>query len=324
MFEKDPKDYMFLAETFTLTAFFRSLNYFFPSEYIIKFLLKTSNLSLEDLIKRWDNFDQVFWSDKWRLISALSFSSIIEARGILLDSILKEKIKKNDTIILELWSWFSPRWLFFINKLWFKNYIETDLPKEITLKNKFYEFLDTQEIKTPKTIKFNVEYRKNWNEIYNYIKILKIENPNLKNIILVSEWLLIYLDKRCQKLFFEELNIFAELLNNEWLETSYLTIDMPTHENFTNWLVDEWSDFSSHIEVMKNVDPTILESLHNTEKDFLAENSIRNIEKYYYDMKIISSLNTPKLEKYKSLDDLEQKIIKFLTQKILFAWEYKL
>jgi len=72
---------------------------------------------------------------------------------------------------------------------------------------------------------------------------------------------------------------------------------------------------------MKNVDPEILESLHNTQKDFLMENSIKKIKKYYYDMNIINSLHTPKLEKYRNLPELEQKIVKFLTQKILFAWE---
>jgi len=60
MLENEIKDYKFLAETFTLTAFFRSLTYYYASEYIIKFLLKTSNLSLDDLKKRWDGFDKVF------------------------------------------------------------------------------------------------------------------------------------------------------------------------------------------------------------------------------------------------------------------------
>jgi len=98
---------------------------------------------------------------------------------------------------------------------------------------------------------------------------------------------------------------------------------MPTHENFTNWLIHEWFDFTSHIEVMKNVDPEILESLHNTEKDFLMENNIKNIKKYYYNMKIISWLYTTKLEKYRNLQDLEHKIINFLTQEILFVWEIR-
>lgn len=321
MLENEIKDYKFLAETFTLTAFFRSLTYYYASEYIIKFLLKTSNLSLDDLKKRWDGFDKVFWDEKWNTISALSFSTIIEARWELIDSILEEKIKNNDTVILELWAWFSPRWLYFLNKIWYKNYIETDLSKTISLKNKFYSFLETQGFKIPKVMKFNVEQKSDWKEMYDYIKILKLENPNIVNLQIVSEWLLIYLNKKQQKHFFEDLNIFAWLLNNEWIKTNYLTIDMPTHENFTNWLTYEWFDFTTHIEVMKNVDPEILESLHNTQKDFLMENSIKKIKKYYYDMNIINSLHTPKLEKYRNLPELEQKIVKFLTQKILFAWE---
>ncbi len=100
MLEIETKDYKLLAETFTLTAFFRSLTHCYNSDYIIKFLLKTSNLSFEDLKKRWDNFDNIFWKEKWPLISALSFSAIIEARWRLLDSIIKKKIEKNDTIIL--------------------------------------------------------------------------------------------------------------------------------------------------------------------------------------------------------------------------------
>ncbi len=191
MLENNLKDYKFLAETFTLTAFFRSLINYFSSEEIIKFLLSISNLSFDDLKKRWDGFDNVFWKEKWKLISSLSFSSIIEARWSLIDSILQEKIKQEDTIILEFWSWFSPRWLYFLNKVWFKNYIETDLVKTIHLKNKLYNFLEKEDFKIPKTIKFNVEQKNDWKEIYDYIKILKIDNPNLKNLQIISEWLLI-------------------------------------------------------------------------------------------------------------------------------------
>ena len=94
MLENEIKDYKLLAEFFTITAFFRSINHYFASEQIIKFLLKTSNLSLDDLItKRWDFFDKVYWDEKWNIISALSFSTIIEARWKLIDSILEEKIK---------------------------------------------------------------------------------------------------------------------------------------------------------------------------------------------------------------------------------------
>lgn len=321
MLDWEIKDYKLLAETFTLTAFFRSLTHCYNSEYIIKFLLKISNLSFEDLKKRWDNFDNIFWSEKWDLISALSFSTIIEARGKLLDSVIEEKIINNDTIVLELWAWFSPRSLYFVNQLWFENYIETDLSKTINLKNKFYTYLNLLNFKTPKILKFNVEQKKDWNEIYNYIKILKLENQSLKNLLIVSEWLLIYLDKKHQKIFFEELSIFAWLLNNEWIKTSYLTCDVPTHENFTNWLIYEWFDFTSHIEVMKSVDPTILESLHNTFKDFIMENNLKNIKKIKYPSEIISNLNSPNLEKYEHLRNLRQKITTFLSQDILFAWE---
>lgn len=324
MLDWETKDYKLLAETFTLTAFFRSLTHCYNSEYIIKFLLKISNLSFEDLKKRWDNFDTVFWKEKWLLISALSFSTIIEARGKLLDSIIKEKFKKNDTIILELWSWFSPRWVYFINNLWYTNYIETDLQKTIWLKNKFYSYLDKLNIKCPQLLKFNVEQKKDWNDIYNHIKILKLDNQKIKKLLIVSEWLLIYLNKKHQKTFFEELSVFAWLLNNEWIKTNYLTCDVPTHENFTNWLISEWFDFTSHIEVMKNVDPTILESLHNTFKDFIMENNLKKVIKHKYSNEIINELNTPTLDKYKNLADLEQKIYDFLDQDILFAWEYEL
>ena len=74
---------------------------------------------------------------------------------------------------------------------------------------------------------------------------------------------------------------------------------------------------------MKNVDPQILESLHNTQKDFMMENNIGDIKKYKYNMKIISSLHTPRLDKYKDLE-LEEKIENFLLQDIMFAWEMDL
>jgi len=47
---------------------------------------------------------------------------------------------------------------------------------------------------------------------------------------------------------------------------------MPTHENFTNWLIHEGFSFKDHLDVMSKVDPIIIESLHNTEKEFLTEN----------------------------------------------------
>jgi len=48
MLQNNIKDYEILAKTFTLTAFFRSLTNYFSSENIVNFLLKTSNLSIDD------------------------------------------------------------------------------------------------------------------------------------------------------------------------------------------------------------------------------------------------------------------------------------
>ena len=321
MLEKQIKDYAILAETFTLTAFFWYLNWCYFSENIVSYLMKTSNLSIDDLQKRWDWFDSVFWKEKWTLISALSFSTIIEARWELLNKTIKN-ISDENTIIIELASGFNPRWLYFVNKLWCneKYFIETDLSKTIHLKSKFYDYLKTTWMKTPSLEKQNVENKNDWYNIYNKIKLLKWENQQIKKVIIVCEGLLIYLDKKHQKVFFEELNIIQELLKNEDIQTSFLTIDMPTHENFTNWLVLEWFDFTSHINVMKNVDPIILESLHNTQRDFLWENWLKTIQKYYYDDDIINNLHTPSLDKYKDLEWLKYKIQNFLKQNILYAW----
>jgi len=47
---------------------------------------------------------------------------------------------------------------------------------------------------------------------------------------------------------------------------------MPTHENFTNWLVHEDFTLKDHLDVMSKVEPKIIESLYNTEEDFLNSN----------------------------------------------------
>lgn len=36
-------------------------------------------------------------------------------------------------------------------------------------------------------MKFNVEQKSDWKEMYDYIKILKLENPNIVNLQIVSE-----------------------------------------------------------------------------------------------------------------------------------------
>jgi len=99
---------------------------------------------------------------------------------------------------------------------------------------------------------------------------------------------------------------------------------MPTHENFTDWLIHENFSHKDHIEVMKNVDSQILGSLHNTENDFINSNSIPKLNKYYYTDEIITSLKTPKLYKYKKITDLREKVNIFLKQDILFAWDIEL
>jgi hypothetical protein len=72
---------------------------------------------------------------------------------------------------------------------------------------------------------------------------------------------------------------------------------------------------------MSKVEPKIIESLHNTQNDFISENSLWEIKKYFYTNEIITSLKTPKLPKYKKIDALSDKIHDFLSQDILFAWE---
>jgi hypothetical protein len=81
-----------------------------------------------------------------------------------------------------------------------------------------------------------------------------------------------YLNKDEQKIFFEHIKSFAQLLKDIDIKVNYLTTDMPTHENFTNWLVYEDFTLKDHLEVMSKVEPKIIESLYNTQNDFKIAN----------------------------------------------------
>jgi hypothetical protein len=91
----------------------------------------------------------------------------------------------------------------------------------------------------------------------------------------------------------------------------------------------EWFTHEDHIDVMKNVDSKILECLHNTESDFFRNAWIdqKEITKYNYDTNrtsywtnFIDSIKTWSLEKYKDIEWIEDKIIDFLKQDILYAY----
>lgn len=316
------KDYKLLVEPYSLTAYFRSILNISYSFEIINFLLKKSKLSLWELEQRWDSFDKVFWKEYGNKISALSFATIIEARWKLLDQIIKKQ-DNNKTITIELASGFTPRWLNIVNS-WNKNYIETDKSNVIELKNEFYNYLNSVDKKTPEIRILDVLNKDNFKDLYHYIKLEQLKDNQINEITLVSEWLLIYLNKNEQKRFFDNLRYFSKLLKDLDIKLKYLTIDMPTHENFTNWLVNEDFTLKDHLDVMTKVEPQIIESLYNTENDFLSENSLWNIIKYYYSDDIITSLKTPKLSKYKKIANLKEKINRFLKQDILFAWETEL
>lgn len=316
------KDYKILIEPFSLTAYFRSIINISNSFEVFNFLLKKSNLSFDDLEARWDNFDKIFWEEYWNKISALSFATIIETRWLLLNNILEEQ-KPEKNITIEIASGFTPRWLNFVNK-WYNNYIETDKKSVIELKREFYEYLNQINKKTPQIEVLDVLNKENYKEIFDKIKLEKIKNNNLENITLISEWLILYLNKNEQKIFFDNLRYFKKLLKDINIKLIYLTIDLPTHENFTNWLVHEGFTLKDHLNVMGKVEPKILESLHNTENDFLIENWLPKTKKYYYTDEIIEKLKTSKLSKYKKIPELKEKINHFLKQDILFAWETKL
>lgn len=316
------KDYKLLVEPYSLTAYFRSILNISYSFEIINFLLKKSNLSLWELEHRWDNFDKIFWKEYWNKISALSFATIIEARWILLNSII-DKQDNNRNVTIELASGFTSRWLNMINK-WNENYIETDRESVIEIKKEFYGYLNSINKKTPDIRVLNILNKQDFNNIYNYIKLEKLKNDKIEKLTLVSEWLLIYLTKDEQKVFFENLRYFAKSLKDLDIKVRYLTIDLPTHENFTNWLVHEDFTLKDHLDVMSKVEPKIIESLHNTESDFITSNSIWEVKKYYYNDEIIWSLKTPKLAKYKKIPNLKEKINSFLKQNVLFAWEIEI
>ena len=315
------KDYKLLVEPYSLTAYFRSILNISSSFEVINFLIKKSNLSLWELEQRWDSFDKVFWEEYWNKISALSFATIIEARSRLLDQII-EKQDNNKTITIELASGFTPRWLNQINS--WNNYIETDKSYVIELKNEFYDYLNNIDKKTPGIRILDVLNKDDFKNLYDYIKLEQLKDNKINEINLVSEWLLIYLSKNEQKMFFENLRNFAKLLKELSIKVKYLTIDMPTHENFTNWLVHENFTLKDHLDVMSKVEPKIIESLHNTENDFITDNSLSTIKKYYYSDEIITNLKTPKLSKYKKIPHIKEKINTFLKQDILFAWEIEL
>jgi len=313
------KDYKLLVEPYSLTAYFRSILNIPYSFENINFLLKKSNLSIWDLETRWDNFNESFWKNYWDIISALSFATIIEARWKLLDQIIKKQ-DNNTTITIELAAWFTPRGLNQVNNYNY-NYIETDKSNVIEFKNEFYNYLNNIDKKTPQIKILDVLNKEDFKILYDYIKLEQLKNKQINKITLISEWLLIYLSKDEQKIFFENLKYFSKLLKELSIEVKYLTIDMPTHENFTNWLVNENFKLKDHLDVMSKVEPKIIESLYNTEEDFITWNSIYEIKKYYYNDDIIWNLKTPKLTKYKKIKNLNEKINSFLKQEILFAWE---
>lgn len=314
--------YKLLAETYSLTWYFRSILNIPYSFEIINFLLKNSKLSIWDLETRWDSFDKVFWKEYWSKISALSFATIIEARWALLNSIIEKKLDKNN-LIIELASGFTPRGLNFVNS-WKKRYIETDKKSVIELKKDFYSYLHSIWKETPKLEAIDVIKKEDLKILYNIIKIHKLENSDLTTVTLISEWLIIYLSKEDQKIFFDNMRFLWSLLKDIGITLKYLTIDMPTHENFTNWLVHEDFNLKDHLEVMSKVDPQIIDSLFNTENDFISQNSLPKFIKYNYSDEIITSLKTPKLPKYKKIENLRDKINIFLKQEILFAWEIEL
>lgn len=315
------KENINLAEHYFISYFKDLLSIKFSYE-ITNFLLKKSKISIWEFEKKWDNYDIIFWKEYWNKISALSFATIIEARWILLNNIIKQK-DKNKNFTIELASGFTPRWLNFVNS-WYTNYIETDKENVIKLKNEFYEYLESIGKNTPKLLTVDVLNKHHFKDLYDFIKVEKLKNQNLNHLTLVSEWLVIYLDKIEQKIFFDNLRDFSKLLKEIGISTSYLTIDMPTHENFTNWLVHEDFSLKDHLDVMSKVEPKIIESLLNTEDDFKYHNSLPELKKYYYTEEIITSLKTPKLAKYKKIKNLKEKIDKFLKQEILFAWEVEL
>lgn len=315
-----------LSNVYTLTAFFRNLILYPYSWIIIDYLCKVSGISNKDLITRWDGFDSIFGnSEYWKKISALSFSTIIEANTKMLDKIILDNFD-DKSLILEIASWFSPRWIFFLNNHWISEtkYIETDMSEVIELKKDFYNNFD--DFKTPLLSSFNVIKDSDWNNIIKLLNIL-IKTHNIEQVLIPVEWLLIYLDYDTQELFFNNLRKLASKLKQFWVKkVKFLSMEIPSHKNFTDWLILEWFSHEDHIKVMNNVDSSITSSLHKTDLDFFEYNKIPNqlVKKYYYDNNLIKELYTPKLEKYNNIKNLEEKIEKFLKQKELYAWEWNI
>ncbi len=309
-----------LAETYTLTAFFRSLIEYPYSREIIDYLLLKSWLEDQELQKRWDWFDAIFWEDYGKKISALSFSAIIEARWELIDSLLIEKVDKN-TVILEVASWFSPRAINLINnhEISADQYIETDREEVTSLKEEFY--LSMEWVNKPTLSNYNV-VEDEIDQVVQLVLSCKERNPLLDKLLVMNEWLLIYLKPDQQKKYFDNLRNISTQLKDHWIRLEYVSIDMPTHENFTSWLVHEWFTYDDHIEVMRNVDSIILECLHDTEEDFFKNVwiDISSINKHYYSDEIIENCKTEVLEKYKNIMNLDIMIKRFLKQKSLYAY----
>jgi len=179
-----------LAETYSLNAFFRKQVEYPFAEECLSFLLRKWDITEEEIQKRWDNLDQLF-GKFWKIISALSFSAITEARDILVDKIL-EKHNKKDTMILELASGFSSRWLNFVNHKWWDSayYIETDRPELLTMKRKFYNSIKKSGKKVSKLRKLDVMDTKDWDKMLDYIKHIKQKNFNIKKIAMLSHGLI--------------------------------------------------------------------------------------------------------------------------------------
>jgi hypothetical protein len=222
-------------------------------------------------------------------------------------------------------SWFSPRALNLINNKWFNpnQYIETDRVEAIWLKHWFYDTLN--DVLKPLLIDFNV-VNDDISKIIELISWMKELYSDLNKLVITLEWLLIYLKPEEQKAFFDKLKLLSNDLWKLWIDVKFLSIDMPTHENFTDWLLHEWFTHDEHVQVMKNVDPVILECLHQTENNFLENNWI-NINKINYNTHMSSywtnfldKIMTWKLDKYKDIPWINEKIEKFLWQDILFAY----
>jgi hypothetical protein len=76
---------------------------------------------------------------------------------------------------------------------------------------------------------------------------------------------------------------------------------------------------------MNNVDENIISSLFKDDTEFFNFNEIdiSKVKKYYYTDDIISKIYTSKLEKYNNVENLDEKIKKFLKQDIMYVWEWE-